>query len=120
MFILKNPFGRWPPIHVYQSFCSKRGRIEPIFTGIQLHQDDTAFHLHAIEIVELARSHIIERPLEAGIRGSLRTEGIEPQRLDWSAVSLYSERGALVLDDWQQEPLSSYTFNSQIPETLCN
>ncbi len=65
MFILEIPFGRCPPIHVYQSFCSKRGRIEPIFTGIQLHQDDTAFHLDVIEIVELAGSHVVQRTLEA-------------------------------------------------------
>jgi hypothetical protein len=50
----------------------------------------------------------------------LRTEGIEPQRFDWSGVSLYSEIGALILGDWQQEPLASYAFNSQIPKTLRN
>lgn len=50
----------------------------------------------------------------------MRTKGIEPQRLDWSSVSLYGEIGALVLGDWQQEPLPAYAFNSQILKTFCN
>ncbi len=122
VLLLEKRSRRSPPVHVDQGLGAGVGRVQPVAAGGQVHQDDGAGDRGAVEILQVPRADVNQRPAEAFGADRAGGDRVAAQGVERRAEAALRQRegAAGVAAQRQGEAVHADAFKPQGRETAAD